>query len=172
MKVIFFIAVLFAPLASLAQQPIKFEGTHPPDSNVLKLLDEYGKIFENYRNVAERDAKRKSILSPGYFYHGMDGAPIGLEGLTRRQTKNEFKLISDSVYASILYQYENTAIFAFREWQHIIDKGVEKEGTNSVLIVMNKESGEWKILSDIIGQKPKDSPPVKIISKKNKAAAG
>lgn len=148
-----FLVVCFSMRAD-AQQ-IKFEGTHPPDSIVLKLLDEYGNIFEKYRNVTERDAKRKSMLSPAYFYHGVDGSPISLKGLTNRQTKNEFKLIADSVYDETLYQYERTAIFVFKEWQHFIDKGVEKTGTNSVLIVMGKENGEWKILSDIIGAKPK-----------------
>lgn len=151
---IFIMTILLAlPVFSFAQQ-IKFEGTHPPDTGVLKLLDDYATIFEKYKAVAERDAKRKAILSPSYFYHGMDGAPISLEGLTRRQTKNEFKLIADSVYDQVLYQYENTAIFIFKEWQHLVDKGVEKTGTNSVLIVVGKENGHWKILSDIIGQKP------------------
>lgn len=139
-------------------QQIKMEGTHPPDSAVLKLLDDYAKIFEQYKNIAERDAIRKAILSPAYFYHGMDGAPISLEGLTKRQTKNEFKLIADSVYDEVLYQYEHTAIFIFKEWQHLVDKGVEKTGVNSVLIVLGKENGQWKILSDIIGQKPKQIP--------------
>jgi len=148
---------LFFSKGSFAQQ-IKMEGTHPPDSAVLKLLDDYAKIFEQYKNVAERDAKRKAILSPAYFYHGMDGAPISLEGLTKRQTKNEFKLIADSVYDEVLYQYENTAIFIFKEWQHLLDKGVEKTGVNSVLIVLGKENGQWKILSDIIGQKPNTLP--------------
>lgn len=146
------LAVLFS---GNSKAQIKIEGTHAPDSAVLKLLDDYAKVFERYKNVAERDEKRKSLVSPAYFYHGMDGAPISLEGLTRRQTKNEFKLIADSVYDEVLYQYENTAIFIFKEWQHLVDKGVEKTNVNSVLIVMGKENGQWKILSDIIGQQPK-----------------
>ncbi|MBC7937722.1 MAG: hypothetical protein H7Y86_20425 [Rhizobacter sp.] len=150
--------ILLFPVIADAQE-IKFEGTHTPDSTVLKLLDDYSRMFENHTTVAERDAKRKALLSPGYFYHGMDGAPISLEGLTNRQTKNQFKLIADSVYDRIFYQYENTAIFIFKEWQHLFDKGVEKKGVNSVLIVFSKENGQWKVLSDIIGQKPIITPP-------------
>jgi hypothetical protein len=145
-------------------QDIMFTGTHPPDSGVIHLLHYYSKSFDDNATVAERDAKRKALVSPAYFYHGIDGAPIGLEGLTKRQTKNQFKLMKDSVYDNVLYQYENTAIYIFKEWQHLTDKGVEKEVTNSVLIVMGKENGEWKILSDIIGQKPKEAPATKIIS--------
>ncbi len=154
MKIFITLLVLFFSSGAFAQQ-IKMEGTHPPDSAVLKLLDDYAKIFEQYKDVGERDARRRSILSPAYFYHGMDGAPISLEGLTKRQTKNEFRLIADSVYDEVLYQYENTAIFIFKEWQRLVDKGVEKTGVNTVLIVLGKENGQWKILSDIIGQKPK-----------------
>jgi hypothetical protein len=51
---------------------MKYEGTYPPDSAVLILLHEYATIFEDYKNVSERDAKRKIIVSPAYFYHGMD----------------------------------------------------------------------------------------------------
>lgn len=161
--IITMIFALTLPGSAVAQQ-VKFEGTHPPDSAVLKLLDDYATIFDKYRNVAERDAKRKTILSTGYFYHGVDGAAIGLEGLTKRQTKNEFKLIADSVYDQVLYQYENTAILVFKEWQHLVDKGVEKESYGSVLIVMGKENGQWKVISDIIGRKPKDTPAEKIIN--------
>jgi len=139
---------------SAFSQHTNFEGTVKPDSAVLKLLTQYSEVF-NFRDVTVRDAKRKELVSPAYFYHGVDGAPISLSGLTKRQTNNNFKVIADSVYDEVLYQYENTAILIFKEWQHLTDKGVEKESTNSVLIVMGKENGKWVVIADIIGMKPK-----------------
>lgn len=145
--------------ASVFAQKVKQEGTFPADSAVLTLLQHYSDVF-NVRNVAERDAKRKELVSPAYFYHGIDGAPISLAGLTKRQTGNQFKVFADSVYDEVLYQYENTAILMFKEWQHLTDKGVEKETLNSVLIVMGKENGKWVVLTDIIGMKPQPPKPV------------
>ena len=137
-------------------QVVKHEGTQPADSAVLHLLQKYSEVFD-IRDVSGRDAARKEIVSPAYFYHGVDGAPISLSGLTKRQTKNNFKVMADSVYDEVLYQYENTAVLIFKEWQHLTDKGVEKESLNSVLIVMGKENGKWVVIADIIGMKPQ--PP-------------
>jgi hypothetical protein len=148
-----FTALTLIPLSSFSQNR-KSEGTHPPDPAVLLLLKAYGESFDNNQTVAERDEKRKTLVSPDYFYHGLDGAPISLTGLTKRQTKNEFKVFADSVYDEVLYQYENTAVLIFKEWQHLADKGVEKETLNSVLILMGKENGKWVVLADIIGMKP------------------
>lgn len=139
---------------------MKHEGTLPPDSAVLQLLTTYGEVF-NIRDVAKRDAKRKELVSPAYFYHGVDGAPISLSGLTKRQTNNKFKVMADSVYDEVLYQYENTAILIFKEWQRLTDKGVEKEGVNYVLIVLGKENGKWVVIADIIGMKPKSPELIK-----------
>lgn len=145
--------LLFIIQYSSFSQDLKFEGTFKPDSAVLKLITQYGEVF-NFRDVVVRDAKRKELVSPAYFYHGVDGAPISLSGLTKRQTNNNFKVIADSVYDEVLYQYENTAILIFKEWQHLTDKGIEKESINSVLIVMGKENEKWVVIADIIGMKP------------------
>jgi hypothetical protein len=154
MKKIFFALFALGFVPSLAfTQDLKFEGTAQPDSAVLKLITRYGQVFD-YRDVTIRDARRKELVSSGYFYHGVDGAPISLSGLTKRQTNNNFKVLADSVYDQVLYQYENTAILIFKEWQHLTDKGVEKESINSVLIVMGKENGKWVVIADIIGMKP------------------
>lgn len=155
-KTINILLLLTALSGNVFSQDIKNEGTLPSDSAVLQLIRQYSEVF-NIRDVAERDAKRKDIASPGYFYHGIDGAPISLSGLTKRQTNNNFKVFADSVYDEVLYQYENAAILIFKEWQHLTDKGVEKETLNSVLIVMGKENGKWVVLADIIGMKPQ--PP-------------
>lgn len=167
MKSILFFIILCLPASLQAQQTMRLEGTHAPVSAVLKLVDDYSRSFDGNATVTQRDAKRKQLVSQAYFYHGMDGASIGLEGLTKRQAKNQFKLIDDSVYDKVLYQYENTAILIFKEWQHLVDKGVEKKATNSVLIVMGKENSEWKVLTDIIGQKPKEAPAIEIIPERN-----
>jgi hypothetical protein len=151
-EILFLVTLVLIPSLAFTQVR-KLEGTAKPDSAVLKLLTRYGEAFD-FRDVAVRDAKRKALVSPAYFYHGMDGAPISLTGLTKRQTKNEFKVMADSVYDEVLYQYENTAILIFKEWQHLTDKGVEKESLNSVLIVMGKENGKWVVIADIIGMKP------------------
>ncbi len=151
-KILLLMTMAFIPSLAFTQIQ-KLEGTVKPDSAVLKLLTRYGEVFD-FRDVAVRDAKRKELVSPAYFYHGMDGAPISLAGLTKRQTKNNFKVRADSVYEEVLYQYENTAILIFKEWQHLTDKGVEKESINSVLIVMGKENGRWVVIADIIGMKP------------------
>lgn len=151
-KILLLISLGFFPSLAFTQVQ-RFEGTVKPDSAVLKLLTRYGEMFD-FRDVAVRDAKRKELVSPAYFYHGMDGAPISLSGLTKRQNNNKFKVLADSVYDEVLYQYENTAILIFKEWQHLTDKGVEKESLNSVLIVMGKENGKWVVIADIIGMKP------------------
>jgi hypothetical protein len=155
MKRVILSSVLVMISLACFSQNRNHKGTHPPDSAVLLLLKAYGEAFDGNQTVAERDAKRKPLVSPAYFYHGMDGAPIGLDGLTKRQTKNEFKVLADSVYDEVLYQYENMAVLIFKEWQHIQDKGVEKKSVNSVLILLTRENGHWKVAADIIGQKPK-----------------
>lgn len=153
MKKSSFLLIALMLSINVYSQVIKHEGILPPDSAVLHLLQRYSEVFD-IRDVSERDAARKTIVSPAYFYHGVDGAPISLAGLTKRQTKNNFKVMADSVYDEVLYQYENTAVLIFKEWQHLTDKGVEKESVNSVLIVMGKENGKWVVIADIIGMKP------------------
>ncbi len=135
-------------------QEMKFAGTHPPNPEVLKLLDREGEIMDNEKNVSKRDSLRKQIVSPAYFYHGIDGLPIELDGLTKRQTKNEFQFLEGKVLRQTLYQYENTAILIVIEWLKVKDKGEIHENTNSYLLVMGIEKGEWKIQADIIGRKP------------------
>lgn len=136
-------------------QEMKFAGTHPPNPEVLKLLDREGEIMDNEKNVSKRDSLRRQIISPAYFYHGIDGLPIALDGLTKRQTKNQFQLIEAKVLSETLYQYETTAILIVTEWQKVKDKGEIHENNNSYLVVMGLEKGEWKIQADIIGRNPK-----------------
>lgn len=136
-------------------QEMKFEGTHPPNPEVLKLLEREGAIMDSVTNVKERDSLRRELLSKGWFYHGIDGLPISLEGLTKRQTKNQFKQLEAKVISETLYQYETTAILVSVFWQKIMDKGELKENYRSNLIVMGLENGKWKMQADIIGMNPK-----------------
>jgi hypothetical protein len=132
-----------------------FSGTHPPDSAVLALLSAESAIMDQHRDVAVRDSLRRQLLSPGWFYHGIDGAPIDLDGLTARQTRNGFKVLSVKVLSETLYQYENSAILILNEEMTVQDKGEVKDRTRSTLIVMAKENGRWVMQADIIGQDPK-----------------
>lgn len=154
MKILFFFIALTALNRTINAQ-MKFEGTHPPNKEVLALLEQEAKIMDSVRNVRQRDSLRAQILSKGFFYHGVDGKPINLEGLTKRQTKNNFQALDAKVISETLYQYESTAILVITEWQKVKDKGVISDNYNSVLIVMGIENGKWKILSDILGRKPK-----------------
>lgn len=154
MKTLFFFIALTVLNQAIKAQ-MKFEGTHPPNKEVLALLEQEAKIMDNVRNVSQRDSLRAQILSKGFFYHGVDGKPINLDGLTKRQTKNNFQALEAKVISETLYQYESTAILVIMEWQKIKDKGVISDNYNSVLIVMGIENGKWKILSDIMGRKPK-----------------
>ena len=79
--------------------------------------------MDSVTNVKERDSLRKELLSKGWFYHGVDGLPISLDGLTKRQTKNQFKQLDFKVISETLYQYETTAILVSVFWQKVMDKG-------------------------------------------------
>ena len=142
-------------LTKVEAQEMKFAGTHPPNKDVLRLLEREGEIFDKVRDVKKRDRLRQQFTSKGFFYHGLDGKPISLDGLTKRQTKNEFQFLQSDVISETLYQYETTAILVVMELQKVKDKGEIHETFNSVLIVMGIENGEWKIQADIVGRSPK-----------------
>lgn len=155
MKYLLFLNVFFLfGIIKVHSQEMKFAGTHPPNELVLELLKRESDIFEKTTNVKERDSLRKQIISKGFFYHGIDGKPIDINGLTKRQTKNGFQLVSSEIMSETLYQYESTAILIVVEKQKVKDKGEIHENINSVLIVMGIENGEWKIQADIMGRKP------------------
>ena len=130
---------------------MKYAGTHPPSPEVLKLMERDADIFDKYREVSVRDSLRKEIISPSYFYHGIDGKPIDIEGLTKRQTKNQFQLLEEEVLSETLYQYENSAILVYIVKLKVKDKGEFHDRYRSNLMVFSKENGEWKIISDIVG---------------------
>lgn len=49
------------------------------------------------------------MVADNYFYQGVDGTPIGLEGMTARQTRNNFRVYERSIYDVVFHQHENTA---------------------------------------------------------------
>lgn len=152
-------------LTQVFSQEMKFAGTHPPNKEVIRLLERESEIFDKVRDVKKRDSLRQQITSKGFFYHGMDGKPISLDGLTKRQTKNEFQFLESKLLSETLYQYETTAILVIMEWQKVRDKGEIHENYNSILIVMGLENGEWKIQADIVGKNPKLSEEEKKLLK-------
>jgi hypothetical protein len=91
--ILFFFIVIFSLI--IYSQELKYAGTHPPNPEVLKLMERDAEIFDNYREVSVRDSLRKEIISSAYFYHGIDGKPIDIDGLTKRQTKNHFQLLAE-----------------------------------------------------------------------------
>lgn len=149
-----FVIIIFV-IIQISAQEMKYAGTHPPNPDVLKLMERDAEIFDKYREVSVRDSLRKEIISPKYFYHGIDGKPINIEGLTKRQTKNQFQLLEEEVLSETLYQYENSAILVYIVKLKIKDKGEIHDRLRSSLMVFSKENGEWKIISDIVGQDPK-----------------
>jgi len=161
-----FFALFLGTFLSVSGQDVKFAGTKPPDPAVLELLGKYEAASKTVGTVAERDAKRKPLLSTGYFYHGLDGKAIDVDGLTARQTKNEFRQIDNKMYNFVLYQFENTAMLTFQTWNKVMDMGKEREGYGSHVIVMGKENGVWKILSDILGREPEAPEASKTTSPK------
>ena len=148
------VALIFCSVINA--QDIKFAGTQPPDKAVLDLITKYQAASTNWKTIAERDEKRKKLVSTGYFYHGADGKPIDFAGLTARQTKNALQ-IQSSNYDLVLYQYESTAILTYHSHDKGVDKGKPFEGYGSNLIVMGKEKGVWKITADVMGVDP--APP-------------
>ena len=150
--ILFFLITIFS--LSIYSQEMKYAGTHSPNPEVLKLTEKDAEIFDKYREVSVRDSLRKEIISPSYFYHGIDGKPIDINGLNKRQIKNQFQLLEEEVLSETLYQYENSAILVYTVKLKIKDKGEIHDRYRSNLMVFSKENGEWKIISDIVGQDP------------------
>ena len=150
--ILFFLITIFS--LSIYSQKMKYAGTHSQNPELLKLMEKDAEIFDKYREVSVRDSLRKEIISPSYFYHGIDGKPIDINGLTKRQIKNQFQLIEEEVLSETLYQYENSAILVYTVKLKIKDKGKIHNRYRSNLMVFSKENGEWKIISDIVGQDP------------------
>jgi hypothetical protein len=148
-----------SPLPDTASPDIIFGGTHPPSPEVMALLQQYAAASQEIADgVMARSEAMAPLQSEGYFYHGMDGAPIGKSALNQRQLSNGLVIERSEILNGHLYQYEDTAIAAYHTRQSGEDRGRRFENLmTSNLIVMGKVDGEWKVLADIIGEEP--SPP-------------
>lgn len=136
------------------QRDMKFDGSMPPQKEVLELMEQYVKAGTEWKTIQERDEKRQALVAKGYFYHGQDGIPIGFDGMNKRQIKNELKIDHTEYYDLILYQFENTAMVTYKSFGSGMDKGKPFESYESGILTMGKEGGTWKVLADIIGKQP------------------
>lgn len=57
----------------ISAQEMKYNGTHTPNHELIKLMERDAEIFDKNREVAVRDSLRKEIISSAYFYHGIEG---------------------------------------------------------------------------------------------------
>ena len=146
-------------VATAFAQDMKFAGTHKPDKDVLELIAKYQSASSNWKTPQERDEKRKPLVSPGYFYHGWDGKPIGFDGLTARNTKNSLHIAELKITDATLFQYENSAIVTFISVSKGVNQGKTFEDLTSHLVIISKEKGAWKITADVIGQEPDRQDP-------------
>jgi len=141
-----------------AQAPdIRFAGSQPPDSAAVMTALAYAEASSNWSTVEERDQRRAPFIADGYFYHGYDGSPIGFEGLTERQDRNNLRIDTNESYDVAFYQYENTAIATYKTHQTGKDRGEPFDLYGSGLIVLTRTPEGWRVASDIIGQNP--APP-------------
>lgn len=129
-------------------------GRLPPDPEVVRLSQAYFAISFGDHPIAERDALRAPMLADGWIYHGYDGSPIGFEGLTHRQTKNQLKIYERRSHDHRLFQHENTAILTAKVWSRGEDKGAPFEGCGSWATVMTRTPDGWKVAADIVGSEP------------------
>jgi hypothetical protein len=141
-------------VSTMRAQDMKFAGTHKPKKEVLELIAKYQAASTNWKTPQERDDKRKALVSPGYFYHGWDGRPIGFGGLTVRQTNNSLKVDSLEISDITLFQYENSAIVTYISKSKGVNQGKQFESYASQLLIIGKEDGAWKVMADVIGQEP------------------
>ena len=152
------LALLLLPSSVVAQDlEVRTGGSHPPDSAAMALAARYGAVMSEWSSVAERDSLRAALLADGYFYQGIDGTPIGREGMGARQTRNRLRVHEQSVYDVVFHQYANTAIVTFKMRQRGEDKGRPFEGYRSGVTVLTRTSEGWRVAADIIGKDP--APP-------------
>jgi hypothetical protein len=163
--ILFIFVLAFAGTAR--SQDMKFAGTHKPEKEVLELIAKYRAASTNWKTPQERDEKRKALVSSGYFYHGWDGMPIGFDGLTARQTKNDLRVSEVIPTDVVLFQYENSAIVTFISVSKGVNHGKPFENRASQLIIISKENGAWKVTADVIGQEPDAPAPAPAATTKN-----
>lgn len=150
--------LLLLPGSAAAQESdVGYAGSQPPDPAAVELATRYGAVMADWSTVEERDRLRAEMLADGYFYQGVDGTPIGLEGKTARQTRNEFQVDERSIYDIVFHQYGNTALLTYKIQQRGKDKGEPFESHSSAVTVLTRTPEGWRVAADIIGSEP--APP-------------
>ncbi len=146
------------PASTAAQDfDIQFAGSHPPDSSVVELVRRYAPTLMGWSTPAARDSVRRPMVVPGYFYHDMDGLPVGFDELTARHTRNDLRIHERWFYDVVLHQYEHTAVLTLKAWSRGSDKGHPFEGYGSAAMVLTRTAEGWRVVADIMGQEP--APP-------------
>ena len=150
---------LLVPASAAAQDfEIEFAGSHPPDSAVVELVLRYAPTLMGWTTPAHRDSLRRPMVAPGYFYHDMDGTPVGFDALTERHTRNDLRIHERWFYDAVLHQYENTAVLTYKGWSRGSDKGHPFEGYGSAAMVMTRTPEGWRVVADVMGQEPAAPP--------------
>ena len=152
------VLLLLLPASALAQDSdVRFAGSQPPDSAAVAIATRYGAVMGNWSTPAERDSLRAQLVADGYFYHGVDGNPIGLAGMTARQTRNTFRVEERRIYDVVFHQYENSALLTYKMRQRGEDKEEPFETHSSGITVLTRTPEGWRVAADIIGREP--APP-------------
>lgn len=131
-------------------------GPLPPDAEVVALICRYLAVSFGDSSIADRDHQRRPLLAEGWIYHGIDGSPIGFEGLTQRQTRNELRVDERHTHDHTLFQHENTAVFTFKVWTRGEDKGRSFEGCGSWATVITRTEEGWRVAADVVGAEPNE----------------
>lgn len=153
---------------------IQYGGSHPPDPAAIAVAVQYAAADQGYSSVEERDQQRRQLVSPGYFYHGLDGHPISFDGLTERQTNNGLEDASAyEIFGVVFHQYENTALVTYKSWTVRMDQGRERARLGSGMMVLSRTENGWQVVSDILGVEPSDEHvPAEILDARDAYFAG
>ncbi len=151
----FLLLALLAPAFARAQDiDIRTGGLRPAEPEVLVLVQNYTKHLMAWTSIADRDEKRRPMVSSSYFYHDLNGSDIGFDDLTARHKKNDLQLFEGRIYDAILYQEENSAVLTYKSKMKGMDKGRPFEGYGSAAVVMTRTPKGWRVSADINGQDP------------------
>ena len=154
--------MLALPTSALAQDGVppgvSVAGSHDLDPEALKVIMGYAMAAQqHFDTVEERDARRAGFVSPGYFYHGIDGHPIGFDGLTTRQTDNGLEApVKREIFDVTIHQYENTALMTYKTWSVVKDRGAMQERLGSNMMVLTRTDEGWRVVSDFLGVEPSE----------------
>ena len=144
-----------ASLRAHASPGIRDGGIRDP---AWRVASAYVPDWIAWTSASDRDRQRERLVVAGYFYHDMNGSPVGFDALAERHALNRLTMHEQKPSGAVLRQYANTAILALKMWTKGRDKGHALEGYGSAAIVRTCTPEGWKVAVDIVGQEP-DPPP-------------